>query len=189
MLIWYIQHELDIKLTFNFLHLCTSVYVPVTTRINPVGQPYFLLLVCVGSTYFLPDHQMISQFGFSDDVKTAIWPASVPILDGWREQLQLDQILRVTFWRLKVDAKKRGQNLGADGPGQEFYTCSMRLQQSQISCFQRQCTPKRVVKMWALIRERHMPVVILMQVYSWNSVSYSWNCQNSIHGSEVMWHS
>jgi hypothetical protein len=28
---------------------------------------------------------MISQLGFSDEVKTAIWPASVPILDGWRE--------------------------------------------------------------------------------------------------------
>ncbi len=34
--------------------------------------------------------EMVSQFGFADDVKTAIWPASVPILDGWREQLQLE---------------------------------------------------------------------------------------------------
>jgi hypothetical protein len=33
---------------------------------------------------------MISQFGFSDDVKAATWPASVPILDGWCEQLQLE---------------------------------------------------------------------------------------------------
>jgi hypothetical protein len=45
---------------------------------------------------------MISPFGFSDDVskdcsfdeaKTAIWPASIPILDGWYGQLPLGNIL------------------------------------------------------------------------------------------------
>jgi hypothetical protein len=50
---------------------------------------------------------MISPFGFpddvskdcfSDDVKTAIWPASVPILDGWHAQLLLGKIQCVTFW-------------------------------------------------------------------------------------------
>ncbi len=40
-LIWYIQHELDIKLTFNFLHLYTSVYFQFTTRIKPVGYLSF----------------------------------------------------------------------------------------------------------------------------------------------------
>jgi hypothetical protein len=49
---------------------------------------------------------MISPFGFSDDgskdffsddVKAAIWPASVPILDGWHGQLPLDKIICVTF--------------------------------------------------------------------------------------------
>jgi hypothetical protein len=30
-----------------------------------------------------------SRLRFSDDVKTAICPASVPILDGWREKLLL----------------------------------------------------------------------------------------------------
>mgnify|MGYP000497352923 CR=1 FL=1 len=49
---------------------------------------------------------MISPFGFSDDVskdcfsddvKAAIWLASVPILDGWHGQLPLDKIPCVTL--------------------------------------------------------------------------------------------
>ena len=61
---------------------------------------------------------MISPFGFSDDVskdcfsdeaKTAIWPASVPILDGWHGQLPLVEILRVTFWVSQSTPKREAK--------------------------------------------------------------------------------
>jgi hypothetical protein len=71
---------------------------------------------------------MISPLGFSDDVskdcfsdeaKTAIWPASVPILDGWHGQLPLGKIIFIMCDVLGVTvyAQKRGKNPGADGPG------------------------------------------------------------------------
>ncbi len=61
---------------------------------------------------------MISQFGFSDDVrkdcfsddvKSAIWPASVPILDGWHGQLPLGKILCVTFWVSQSTPKREAK--------------------------------------------------------------------------------
>jgi hypothetical protein len=50
---------------------------------------------------------MISQFGFSDDLKMAIWPARIPILDGWHEHLPLAYILLVTFLELQSTTTKR----------------------------------------------------------------------------------
>jgi hypothetical protein len=62
------------------------------------------LVFCVDSTYSVPDHDMmISPFGFSDgaskdcfsdETKAAIWPASVPILDGCHGQLLTPPWLR-----------------------------------------------------------------------------------------------
>jgi hypothetical protein len=98
-------------------------------KLTPLDSRNSFFVFCVDYTYSVPDH---------DEAKTAIWPASVPILDGWYGQLPLGKILVCVTFRVSQSTPKREAKIWARMAlaTVQYYRSSMR-------------TSKREAKVWA----------------------------------------